>query len=99
MKSQMPAINQSFALGLLLASGAAAPAVVRAEDATVTAPAVRNYLHPNIITGTIYDQNDLKKVLFTFRRTATNTGSAIHVLREYILPSGTLAAREKVVYA
>ena len=56
------------------------------------------YLEPNVITGTIYDQRDIQKVLFTFRRTATNSGPMVHVLREYFLPSGTLAAREKLAY-
>ncbi len=57
-----------------------------------------NYLEPKTLTGTIYSDASLKQVLFTFRRTATNSGSTINVLREFNLPSGKLAAREQVVY-
>ena len=57
-----------------------------------------DYLEPKTLTGTIYSDASLKQVLFTFRRTATNSGSTINVLREFTLPSGKLAAREQVVY-
>ena len=90
--------QNSVAPALLLAAWAAANSFVRAADARQTAALGRLYLEPNVITGTIYDEGDLKKVLFTFRRTATNSGQTVHVLREYFLPGGTLAAREKVAY-
>jgi hypothetical protein len=57
-----------------------------------------DYLNPNVFTGTIYSDASLKQVLFTFRRTATNSGSEIHVLREFNLPNGKPAVREQVVY-
>jgi len=57
-----------------------------------------NYLEPKTFTGTIYSDASLKQVLFKFRRTATNSGSEIHVVRDFNLPNGKLAAREKVVY-
>jgi hypothetical protein len=57
-----------------------------------------DYLEPKVLTGTIYSDTSLKHVLFTFRRTATNSGSATHVLREFNLPDGAIAARERVVY-
>ena len=57
-----------------------------------------DYLEPKAFTGTIYSDASLKHVLFTFRRTATNSGSQIHVVRDFNLPNGKLAAREKVVY-
>jgi hypothetical protein len=57
-----------------------------------------DYLQPKVLAGTIYANEDLKTVLFTFRRTATNSGDRIQVLREFNLPNGTLAAREQVVY-
>jgi hypothetical protein len=59
---------------------------------------VINYLEPKVLTGTIYSDASLKNVLFTFRRTATNSGSTIFVRREFNLPDGTVAARERVVY-
>jgi hypothetical protein len=60
-----------------------------------TAP---SYLEPKTLTGKIYADANLKQVLFTIRRVATNDGPTIHVLREFNLPNGTLAARERVVY-
>lgn len=60
-------------------------------------PAI-DYLEPKTLVGTIYADANLKQVLFTFRRMATNSGSTIQVLREFNLPNGTLAARERVTY-
>lgn len=57
-----------------------------------------DYLEPKAFTGKIYSDASLKQVLFTFRRTATNSGSEIHVVRDFNLPNGKLAAREQVVY-
>lgn len=57
-----------------------------------------DYLNPTTLTGTIYADASLKQELFTFRRTATASGSAIHVVREFNLPNGKLAAREHVEY-
>lgn len=57
-----------------------------------------DYLDPKVFTGTIYSDASLKQVLFKFRRTATSSGSEIHVVREFNLPNGKLAAREQVVY-
>ena len=65
---------------------------VRAADPGI------DYLEPKILIGKIYADAGLKQMLFTFRRTATNDGPAIRVLREFNLPNGTLAARERVVY-
>jgi hypothetical protein len=64
----------------------------------VLADSEPSYLEPKTLTGTIYADANLKQVLFTLRRTATNDGSTIHVMREFNLPNGTLAARERVVY-
>jgi hypothetical protein len=44
------------------------------------------------------DPADAKRILFHFRRTATNSGDRVHVLREYTRPDGTLVAQETVVY-
>ncbi|HZR17937.1 MAG TPA: hypothetical protein VFE51_11480 [Verrucomicrobiae bacterium] len=43
-------------------------------------------------------KSDPPRLLFTFRRTASRSGSIIHVLREYFYPDGRTAARERVVY-
>ncbi len=56
------------------------------------------YLEPKTLKATIYSDASLKKVLFTFRRSATNSGSSVYVMREYNLPDGTAVARERVEY-
>lgn len=57
-----------------------------------------DYLEPENLTGTIYSDANLKHVLFTFRRTAARSDSKVQVLREFYLPDGAIAARERVVY-
>src|SRR5262249_34942893 len=59
---------------------------------------VVDYLEPKVLTGTVYADDSLKRVLFTFRRSATNSGSTINVVREFYLPDGKVAARERVAY-
>lgn len=68
------------------------PRAARAADPSV------DYFNPPTLKGTVYEDASLKKVLFTFVRTATNSGSTIHVERDFNLPNGKLAAREQVVY-
>src|SRR5579863_8063239 len=77
---------------LLCAAGICFSPIVRAADFG------SGYLEPKALTGTIYSDAGLKHVLFTFHRTATNSGSIVRVLREFNLPDGTVAARERVVY-
>jgi hypothetical protein len=58
-----------------------------------------DYFEPAVLTGTVYSKAaDSKEVLFTFRRAANCSGSTVRVLREYVRPDGTVAARERVVY-
>ena len=68
------------------------PCIARAADVNV------DYLNPATLKGTVYADESLKQALFTFVRTATNSGSTIRVVREFNLPDGKLAAREQVVY-
>lgn len=56
-----------------------------------------DYLEPQLLTGSIYDQPG-GRVLFTFRRTATQTGDVVRVLREFRNPDGSMAAQERVLY-
>lgn len=65
---------------------------VRATDTPI------DYLNPKEFTGKIYADTSLKQVLFNFRRSATNSGNEIHVLREFSFPNGKLAVREQAVY-
>jgi hypothetical protein len=55
------------------------------------------YLAPRLLTGSIYDKPG-GRVLFTFRRTATQTGEVVSVLREFHNADGSLAAVERVRY-
>jgi hypothetical protein len=56
-----------------------------------------DYFEPKLLTGSIYDQSG-GRVLFTFRRTAAQTGDVVRVLREFRNPNGSLAAQERVLY-
>src|SRR4051812_8557604 len=60
-------------------------------------PAAVDYLQPKRLTGSIYDKPG-GRLLFTFRRTATQTGDAVRVVREFLSPDGSLAAQERVLY-
>ena len=56
-----------------------------------------DYLPPKLLTGSIYDKPG-GRLLFTFRRAATQTGDVVSVLREFNNPDGSLAALERVRY-
>lgn len=78
--------------------------IIVASYFSVSTPAARaadpaiDYLNPKVLNGTVYADDSLKQKLFTFHRVATNSGSSIHVVREFNLPDGKLAAREQVEY-
>jgi len=55
------------------------------------------YLEPQRLTGSIYEKAG-GRLLFTFRRTATQTGDVVSVVRDFYNPDGSLGAREKVRY-
>lgn len=58
-----------------------------------------DFATPPLLTATIYATgSDHKKTLFTFQRTATRSGTTVHVERKYTAPNGTLAATESIVY-
>ena len=70
-----------------------------AAPATNQVPAVLNYAHPKLLTATIYQiGSHHQKVLFRFRRSATQSGDIIQVDRTFELPDGTPAAVEHIVY-
>ena len=83
---------KSLWLPLLSAAGICFNICVRAAEPEI------DYLEPKVLAGTIYSDSSLKHILFTFHRTATKSGSIVRVLREFNLPDGTIAARERVVY-
>jgi hypothetical protein len=70
-----------------------------ADTASSTATSAYDYAEPKLLTGTLYAMgSDRKKVLYTFRRTATRSGSAVRVERQFLTTNGTMAAVEKVFY-
>jgi hypothetical protein len=92
MKPHLRVLSGIFAAGFVLKS-ALLPNPARGAD-----PPSR-YEYPKLLTGTIYAaHSDLKRVLYKFKRTVTNSGNSITAVREFTAPDGTLAARETVVY-
>lgn len=54
---------------------------------------------PPLLTGTIYETGSgTNKILFTFRRTAVRSNSTVQVVRDFLYPNGSLAARESMVF-
>ena len=70
-----------------------------ADTASPTTSAVYDYAEPRLLTGTLYAVgSDRKSVLFTFRRTATCSGTTVRVERQFLGPNNSVAAVEKVLY-
>jgi hypothetical protein len=79
--------------------GAYFPSGQAAETGFPAASPVYDYANPPLVTGTLYAvESDQKKILFTFRRTATRSGSVVQVERQFLATNGTLAAVEKIRY-
>lgn len=85
---------------VLVALGLSVFATSRAADAVRPATSEPfDYAEPKQFTGTLYELgSNQKKILFTFRRTATRSGSTVQVERQFISPDGSLAAVESAVY-
>jgi len=70
-----------------------------ADTASPTTSPVYDYAEPKLLTGTLYAiGSERKTVLYTFRRTATRSGSSVHVERQFLGTNGMVAAMEKVLY-
>jgi hypothetical protein len=71
-----------------------------ADSTAQTPPGLLDYSEPKLLTGTVYEKGSaLKKILFTFRRTTTQSNATVRALMEFRSPSGALAARGRVLYA
>ena len=69
------------------------------DSAPSKQPGFLDYSQPQLLTGTLYEMgSDLKKVLFTYRRTSTLSNSTVHALIEYGSTTGALVARERMLY-
>ncbi len=77
----------------------AIPAGFAADTPRPATPDSYDYAEPELLTGTLYEiGSDRKKVLYTFRRTATRSGSTVHVARQFLRTNGSVAAVDTVVY-
>ena len=57
-----------------------------------------DYEQPKLLTGTIYETSSgTNKVLFTFKRTAERSNTFVHIVRDFLYPNGSMAARETLV--
>ncbi len=75
------------------------PAAFAAEAAPPATLEAYDYAEPKVLTGTLYEiGSERKKILYTFRRTATRSGSAVYVERQFFRTNGSEAAVDKVVY-
>jgi hypothetical protein len=84
---------------LWLSTLARATALLCAGALLHAAEPVADYDQPNRFTGTVYEPaSGTNKVLFTFVRTATRSNDTIHVVRDFLYPNGSLAARETAIF-
>ena len=90
---------KTFSVSIVLLWLSFVPMAFAADAALPTSLESYDYAEPKLFTGTLYEiGSDRKKALYTFRRTATHSGSTVHVERDFLDTNGTLAAVEKVVY-
>lgn len=76
-----------------------APAVHAADTLSATTNAPFDYAEPRVLTATLYEMgSDRKKILFTFKRTATRVGDTVNVERQFVRPDGSVAAVENARY-
>ncbi len=77
----------------------ACPAGFAADTAPPMTLESYDFAEPKVLTGTLYEiGSERKKILYTFRRTATRSGSTVHVERQFFRPNGSEAAVDRVVY-
>jgi len=78
---------------------ASLPTRLAANTVSSAANSVYDYAELKLLTGTLYAiGSDRKKILYTFRRTATRSGSRVHVERQFLATNGSVAAVETVLY-
>ncbi len=75
------------------------PASHAADPVAPATNAPFDYAEPKLLTATLYELgSERKKVLFTFKRTATRSNDTVNVERQFIRPDGSVAALENAVY-
>ena len=75
------------------------PAALAGDAARPATTAAYDYAEPKLLTGTLYEiGSHQKKVLYTFRRIAVQSGAVVHVERQFFRTNGLMAAVDKVVY-
>ena len=102
MATNRPSVSLVFVarwVALLALGWSGLSAGLAADTSSSATTPVYDYADPKLLTGTLYALgSDRKTVLFTFRRTATRSGSAVRVERQFLGANGTVAAVEKVLY-
>ncbi|HEY5040603.1 MAG TPA: hypothetical protein VIK53_01210 [Verrucomicrobiae bacterium] len=100
MRKSSAGFISTLSLVALLASWlAAVQAGFAAGTTNLPAAETYDYATPALLTGTLYEiGSDRKHTLYTFRRTATRSGSTVNVRRQFLGTNGSVAAEEDVVY-
>ena len=86
-------------VGLVTLWLSALPAGFAADAEPPPTSEAYDYVEPKLFTGTLYEiRSGQKKVLYTFRRTATRSNSIVNVERQFLSTNGSVVAVETVVY-
>jgi hypothetical protein len=94
-----PAGLNSCRVALLVAWLSVIPAGFAADTTTAPAAAPYDFASPALLTGTLYAIGSARtNLLFTFRRTATRSGSTVSVQRQFLGTNGAVAAEEDATY-
>ena len=92
-------ISAASRIVLLLAWLAAIPAGFAAGTTNAPSDERFDFASPKLLTGTLYAIGSVRKeILFTFRRTATQSGATVNVQRQFFGINGAVAAEEDVTY-
>jgi hypothetical protein len=92
-------VSTARRVGLLAAWLCAIPAGFAADTTNAPSSGPYDFASPGLFTGTLYAiGSERKEVIFTFRRTATRSGSTVNVQRQFHGTNGSVIAEEDVVY-
>jgi len=84
---------------VLLAWLAAVPAGFAADTTNAPVATPYDFASPALLAGTLYAiGSGRKEILYSFRRTATRSGSIVNVQRQFFGTNGAVAAEEDVTY-
>jgi hypothetical protein len=91
--------STALRVALLAAALSASPAGFAAGTGNPPSAEPYDFAAPQLLTGKLYTiGSGRKEVLYTFRRTATRSGSTVSVQRQFLGTNGVVVAVENVVY-